>query len=107
MPPVTAVQSVLTVEVGLCALAGAAVGLVIPIRLGAARAMRVLEGSGMAALFGGLFMLGSGRPGEDAADPVPVAAATAGVVFYFVLVGVIARWLARRAARGDASVVGS
>lgn len=91
------VQPVLWAEVGLCAFAGAAVGLVASIRLETGRRMRTLEGAIMAAVFGGLFMLGSGWPAKDGADPVPVAAAVVSVLLYFMFVAAMARAMAWRA----------
>ena len=81
---------------GLCTVAGAAVGLLVSLRLEVGRRMRVLEGAFMAAVFGGLFMLGSGWPAERGADPVPIAAAATSVVLYFMFVAVVARAMARR-----------
>ena len=91
-------------QLAACAAVGAVLGGLLPSRLTPSRWVRTAEGAANAALFGFLFLLGSGRLDDRQTDPIPILAGAVGVVIYFLAADQVARRWPVQSSRDHAAI---
>ena len=74
-----------------CAVAGAALGAVLPHPLTSSRLARSAEGAVVASFLGLMFLLGAGRLGEADRSPMTLAVSGLGLLLYCAAVHAVGR----------------